>query len=248
MRGRRLHPGPPLAAPADPPAPAGALSRCSSAPTSPSCSAGLRHRQAGPIHRPGDRAVDRAFDVFDFRLLDPAWQAAAQARSPCRLPEPGHPGGAARRRRPCACRPGPVHGPGSPVSAGGPAPGARRHHHVALAGVVVLARIYTLLLATPARPQRPRRDRRRGAVWLSAACFASRDIYRVALLSAAAQTRPGDHRHGGGRLQRRAADHLRQRAAQPPSAGDGRQPRPGLPHPRHPRHGGRLAAACAAPA
>jgi NADH:ubiquinone oxidoreductase subunit 5 (subunit L)/multisubunit Na+/H+ antiporter MnhA subunit len=56
-----------------------------------------------------------------------------------------------------------------------------------LAGVAVLARIYTLLLVTPRVLSVLAVIGAVGAVWLSTACLASRDIYRVALLSAAAQ-------------------------------------------------------------
>src|ERR1039457_5672732 len=128
-----------------------------------------------------------ALDVFDFRLLDGAWQAAGQGTG-------DHVGYrslviltvllviAAL-----------VHAAQAPFTAWltglreAPLPVLAGISVSMLAGIVLLARIYTLLLVTPRVLSILAVIGAAGAVWLSAACVASRDIYRVALLSAAAQ-------------------------------------------------------------
>jgi NADH:ubiquinone oxidoreductase subunit 5 (subunit L)/multisubunit Na+/H+ antiporter MnhA subunit len=128
-----------------------------------------------------------ALDVFDFRLLDPAWQAAAQGtvahvgyRSLVILTvllvvaALAHAAQAPFTGWLTGLREAPL-----PVLAGITVS--------MLAGVAVLARIYTLLLVTPHVLSVLAVIGAVGAVWLSTACLVSRDIYRVALLSAAAQ-------------------------------------------------------------
>jgi NADH-quinone oxidoreductase subunit L len=128
-----------------------------------------------------------ALDVFDFRLLDPAWQAAAQGtvahvgyRSLVILTvllvvaALAHAAQAPFTGWLTGLREAPL-----PVLAGITVS--------MLAGVSVLARIYTLLLVTPHVLSVLAVIGAVGAVWLSTACLVSRDIYRVALLSAAAQ-------------------------------------------------------------
>jgi NADH-quinone oxidoreductase subunit L len=56
-----------------------------------------------------------------------------------------------------------------------------------LTGVILLARVYELLLVTHHALSVLAVIGAAGAVWLSASCLASRDIYRIALLSATAQ-------------------------------------------------------------
>ncbi len=128
-----------------------------------------------------------ALDIFDFRLLDPAWQAAAQGtvahlgyRSLVILTvllvvaALAHAAQAPFTGWLTGLREAPL-----PVLAGITVS--------MLAGVSVLARIYTLLLVTPHVLSVLAVIGAVGAVWLSTACLVSRDIYRVALLSAAAQ-------------------------------------------------------------
>jgi NADH:ubiquinone oxidoreductase subunit 5 (subunit L)/multisubunit Na+/H+ antiporter MnhA subunit len=128
-----------------------------------------------------------ALDVFDFRLLDPAWQAAAQGtvahvgyRSLVILTvllvvaALAHAAQAPFTGWLTGLREAPL-----PVLAGITVS--------MLAGVAVLARIYTLLLVTPHVLSVLAVIGAVGAVWLSTACLVSRDIYRVALFSAAAQ-------------------------------------------------------------
>ena len=123
----RDHPraGPPLVAPAGPGRRPVGL-RCSSVPTSPPARHGLPRGQAGLVHRSRDDPSTGALDMTDFRLLDPAWDAAARwtvtglgYRSLVIL------GGPARGRRPGARRPAPVHRLAH-GAARGPASGARR--------------------------------------------------------------------------------------------------------------------------
>jgi NADH:ubiquinone oxidoreductase subunit 5 (subunit L)/multisubunit Na+/H+ antiporter MnhA subunit len=128
-----------------------------------------------------------ALDVFDFRLLDGAWQAAGQGtvdhvgyRSLVILTV-------------LLVIAALVHAAQAPFTAWltglreAPLPVLAGISVSMLAGIVLLARIYTLLLVTPRVLSILAVIGAAGAVWLSAACVASRDIYRVALLSAAAQ-------------------------------------------------------------
>jgi NADH:ubiquinone oxidoreductase subunit 5 (subunit L)/multisubunit Na+/H+ antiporter MnhA subunit len=128
-----------------------------------------------------------ALDLTDFRLLDPAWDAAARwtvtglgyrslvilagllvvaalARA-AQLPFTGWLTGLREA----------------------PLPVLAIVATSLLTGVVLLARVYDLLLVTHHVLSVVAVVGAVGAVWLSASCLVSRDIYRVALLSAAAQ-------------------------------------------------------------
>jgi NADH:ubiquinone oxidoreductase subunit 5 (subunit L)/multisubunit Na+/H+ antiporter MnhA subunit len=128
-----------------------------------------------------------AFDIFDFRLLNPAWLAASAGTV-------NHVGYrslviltvllvvAALAHAAQAPFTGWLDGLRE-----APLPVLGAVTMSLLAGVVVLARIYALLMTTPHVLSVLAVIGAVGAVWLSAACLASRDIYRVALLSASAQ-------------------------------------------------------------
>jgi NADH:ubiquinone oxidoreductase subunit 5 (subunit L)/multisubunit Na+/H+ antiporter MnhA subunit len=128
-----------------------------------------------------------ALDIFDFRLLDPAWQAAAQGA----VDHLGYRSLVIMTVLLAAAAL--VHAAQAPFTGWltglreAPLPVLGAITMSLLAGVVVLARIYTLLLVTPHILSVLAVIGAVGAVWLSTACFMSRDIYRVALLSAAAQ-------------------------------------------------------------
>jgi NADH:ubiquinone oxidoreductase subunit 5 (subunit L)/multisubunit Na+/H+ antiporter MnhA subunit len=128
-----------------------------------------------------------ALDIFDFRLLNPAWQAAAKGtvtngsyKSLVILTV-------------LLVVAALAHAAQAPFTAWltglreAPLPVLGAITMSLLAGVILLARIYTLLLVTPGVLSILAVIGAVGAVWLSAACFVSRDIYRVALLSASAQ-------------------------------------------------------------
>src|ERR1017187_1511443 len=141
----------------------------------------------GPTIGLAPQPASGALDVFDFRLLDGAWQAAAKGtvahvgyRSLVILTV-------------LLVIAALVHAAQAPFTAWltglreAPLPVLAGISVSMLAGIVLLARIYTLLLVTPRVLSLLTVIGAVGAVWLSAACVASRDIYRVALLSAAAQ-------------------------------------------------------------
>jgi NADH:ubiquinone oxidoreductase subunit 5 (subunit L)/multisubunit Na+/H+ antiporter MnhA subunit len=127
-----------------------------------------------------------ALDIFDFRLLDPAWQAAAQGTA-----HVGYRGLVIMTVLLVVAAL--AHAAQAPFTGWltglreAPLPVLGAITMSLLAGVVVLARIYPLLMVTPHVLSVLAVIGAGGAVWLSAACFVSRDIYRVALLSAAAQ-------------------------------------------------------------
>ncbi|MGA3183568.1 MAG: proton-conducting transporter membrane subunit [Candidatus Dormibacteria bacterium] len=128
-----------------------------------------------------------ALDIFDFRLLDPSWQAAAQGAV-------NHVGYRSLVILSVLLAVAAlVHAAQAPFTGWltglreAPLPVLGAITMSLLAGVVVLARIYTLLMVTPRVLSFLAVIGAVGAVWLSAACLASRDIYRLALLSAAAQ-------------------------------------------------------------
>ena len=128
-----------------------------------------------------------ALDIFDFRLLDPAWQAAAHGA----VDHLGYRSLVIMTVLLAVAAL--VHAAQAPFTGWltglreAPLPVLGAITMSLLAGVVVLARIYTLLLVTPRILSVLAVIGAVGAVWLSTACFLSRDIYRVALLSAAAQ-------------------------------------------------------------
>ena len=128
-----------------------------------------------------------ALDIFDFRLLDPSWQAAAQGAV-------NHVGYRSLVILSVLLAVAAlVHAAQAPFTGWltglreAPLPVLGAITMSLLAGVVVLARIYTLLMVTPRVLSFLAVIGAVGAVWLSAACLASRDIYRLALLSSAAQ-------------------------------------------------------------
>jgi NADH-quinone oxidoreductase subunit L len=128
-----------------------------------------------------------ALDIFDFRLLDPAWQAAAHGA----VDHLGYRSLVIMTVLLAVAAL--VHAAQAPFTGWltglreAPLPVLGAITMSLLAGVVVLARIYTLLLVTPRILSVLAVIGAVGAVWLSTACFLSRDIYRVALLSAAAE-------------------------------------------------------------
>jgi NADH-quinone oxidoreductase subunit L len=127
------------------------------------------------------------WDVTDFRLLDPAWKAAARWTVT----------GLGYRSLVILCalfviaavaRAAQV--PFTSWLMGlreAPLPVLGALAMSTLTGVVLLARVYDLLLLTPHVLSVVAVIGAAGAVWLSVACLLSRDIYRVALLSATAQ-------------------------------------------------------------
>ena len=81
-----------------------------------------------------------------------------------------------------------------------------------LAGIILVARVYDLLLLTRHALSGLALVGAVGAVVLAAACLASRDIYRLAMLSAAAQLALAMTALGAGGYSPGPADRLRQRA------------------------------------
>jgi NADH:ubiquinone oxidoreductase subunit 5 (subunit L)/multisubunit Na+/H+ antiporter MnhA subunit len=141
----------------------------------------------GPYLGLRPQPVGGALDIFDFRLLDPAWQAAAQGAV-------SHVGYRSLVILTVLLAVAAlVHAAQAPFTGWltglreAPLPVLGAITMSLLAGVVVLARIYTLLMVTPRVLSILAVIGAVGAVWLSAACLVSRDIYRVALLFASAQ-------------------------------------------------------------